>query len=294
MVSMSESLTVQGRLLATEDILRIRQLIAENRNWSRRRLSEALSVEWDWRNGSGQLKDMAARSLLLKLDARGLIELPARRRTPSNRMTDRREPRRIWDLTPVTGTFRELGPLIVQEISGNAAERTRVAAALAEFHYLGFRGTVGENLQYTVTDATGRLLACLLFGAAAWKCQARDQFIEWTREQREQRLFLIANNTRFLILPFVNVPHLASWILGQALRRLSRDWQRKYGHPIVLVETFVERDRFAGTSYRAANWTRFGSTTGRSRQDRQHRIQVPVKDVYLYPLHRRFREELSA
>jgi hypothetical protein len=291
---MNESLMVQGRLLATEDILRIRQLIAENRDWSRRRLSEVISAEWDWRNGSGRLKDMAARSLLLKLNTRGLIELPPRRRAPSNRMADGRAPRQTWDLTPVTATFRELGPLTVQEISCNAAARNQFAAALAEFHYLGFRGTVGENLQYTVTDATGRLLACLLFGAPAWKCQARDQFIEWTREQRELRLFLIANNTRFLILPFVKVPHLASWILGQALRRLSRDWQQKYGHPIVLVETFVERDRFAGTSYKAANWIRLGSTTGRSRQDRQHTLQVPVKDVYVYPLHHRFREELSA
>jgi len=291
---MTEVLTVQGRQLGTEDILRIRQLIEENRDWSRRRLSEELSAEWDWRNGSGRLKDMAARTLLLKLDARGLIELPPRRRTPSNRMAKGRVSWQSWDTTAVTGALRQIGPLMVQEISGDAAERRRFASALAEFHYLGYRGTVGENVQYTVTDRTGRLLACLLFGAPAWKCQARDQFLEWTREQRERRLFLITNNTRFLILPFVRVPHLASWILGQTLRRLSKDWERKYGHPILLVETFVERDRFAGTSYKAANWIRLGSTTGRSRQDRQHTLQVPVKDVYVYPLYHRFQEELSA
>jgi hypothetical protein len=287
-------MAVQGRRLATEDILRIRQLIAENPSWSRRRLSEVLAEEWDWRNGSGRLKDMAARTLLLKLHMRGLIELPPRRRTPPNRMAAGRVPLQAWDTTAVTGALRQTGPLMVQEISGDASERRRFAAALAEFHYLGYRGTVGENIQYTVTDGTGRLLACLLFGAPAWKCQARDQFLEWTREQRERRLFLITNNTRFLILPFVRVPHLASWILGQTLRRLSKDWERKYGHPILLVETFVERDRFAGTSYKAANWIRLGSTTGRSRQDRQHTLQVPVKDVYVYPLYHRFREELSA
>jgi hypothetical protein len=183
---------------------------------------------------------------------------------------------------------------MVQEISVDAAERRRFAAALAGFHYLGYRGTVGENVQYAVTDGTGRLLACILFGAPAWKCRTRDEFIGWSAEQRQRHLCLIANNTRFLILPFVRVPHLASWILGQTLRRLSQDWQRKYGHPILLAETFVERSRFAGTSYKAANWIRLGSTTGRSRQDRQHTLQVPVKDVYVYPLHDRFREELSA
>jgi hypothetical protein len=291
---MNEAVMVQGRQLETSDIFRIRRLMAENPNWSRRRLSEVLAQEWDWRNGSGRLKDMAARTLLLKLEARGLVELPPRRRKPSNRMAEGRVSRQDWDMAPVTGTLRQLGPLTVQEISSNASERQRFASALAEFHYLGYRGTVGENTQYAVTDTAGRLLACLLFGAPAWKCRGRDVFIGWDPARRQQRLNRITNNTRFLILPFVRVPHLASWILGQTLRRLSQDWQRKYGHPILLVETFVERDRFAGTSYKAANWIRVGSTTGRSRQDRRHTLQVPVKDVYLYPLNHRFREELSA
>jgi hypothetical protein len=153
---------------------------------------------------------------------------------------------------------------------------------------------VGENLQYTVIDAKGRLLACLLFGSAAWKCRPRDEYIGWDAEQRARHLYLVTNNTRHLILPWVRVAHLSSWILGRVLRRLSADWQRKYGHPILLVETFVERERFAGTSYKASNWLCVGSTTGRSRQDRRHTLRVPVKDIYLYPLHRRFREVLSA
>jgi hypothetical protein len=291
---MSDGLTVQGRRMATEDILRIRQLITDHPGWSRRRLSEVLCAEWDWRNGSGRLKDMATRTLLVKLEARGLIRLPARRRIPSNRMAARQAPRQTWDTTPVTGTLRELGTLTLREVSTDGAARIRFAAALAEFHYLGYRGTVGENLQYMVTDKTGRLLACLLFGSAAWKCRARDQFIGWAPERRARHLHLLTNNTRFLILPFVRVPHLASWILGRVLRRLSADWQKKYGHAIVLVETFVERERFAGTSYQASNWIRLGVTTGRSRQDRRHTLRVPVKDVHLYPLDRRFREELSA
>jgi len=196
--------------------------------------------------------------------------------------------------TPISGTLKDLGPLKVEEISGNSAARIRFAAPLSEFHYLGLRGTVGENLQYMVTDKTGRLLACLLFGSAAWKCRARDQFIGWLPEQRAHNLHLVTNNTRFLILPFVRIPHLASWILGRVLRRLSADWQTKYGHPILLVETFVERERFAGTSYKASNWIQLGATTGRSRQDRRHTLQVPVKDVYLYPLDPGFRKELSS
>lgn len=291
---MNEALVVQGRRLEPADIARIRELIAGNPGWSRRRLSEALCAEWEWRNGAGQAKDMAARTMLLKLEARGLIHLPPRRQTPSNRMALRARPRYFWDRSPIEGHLSNLGPLVVREVSEHAPARTQVAAALDEFHYLGCRGTVGENLQYSVTDESGRLLACLLFGAAAWKCRARDQFIDWTPEQRQQRLHLVANNSRFLILPFVNVPHLASWILGRVTRRLSTDWEKKYGHPVVLAETFVERDRFAGTSYKAANWVRLGETTGRSRQDRYSTLHVAVKDVYIYPLRRNFRKELSS
>jgi hypothetical protein len=291
---MNEALVVQGRRLEPADIARIRDLIAGNPAWSRRRLSEALCVEWEWRNAGGQAKDMAARTMLLKLEARGLIHLPPRRQTPSNRMALRARPRYFWDRRPIEGHLSNLGPLAIREVSEHAPARAQVAAALAEFHYLGCRGTVGENLQYSVTDESGRLLACLLFGAAAWKCRARDQFIGWGPEKRQQHLYLVVNNSRFLILPFVNVPHLASWILGRVTRRLSTDWEKKYGHTVVLAETFVERDRFAGTSYKAANWVRLGETTGRSRQDRYSTLHVAVKDVYIYPLRRNFRQELSS
>jgi hypothetical protein len=291
---MNDTIVVQGRRVTAQDVARICQLRRQHPDWSRRRLSQVLAGEWDWRNARGQLKDMAARTLLLKLEAQGLIHLPPRRQTPSNRMAARSLPRQNWDSTPVECKLADLDPLTVREISTDAAARVQMTAALAEFHYLGCRGTVGENLQYTVTDSHSRLLACLLFGAAAWKCRARDEFIGWTAGRREHRLHLITNNTRFLILPFVKVPHLASWILARVMRRLSRDWERKYGHPIALVETFVERDRFAGTSYRAANWVCLGSTAGRSRQDRYSTLQVPVKDVYVYPLRKSFRRELSS
>jgi hypothetical protein len=291
---MNETVLVQGRRLQSTDIGRIRELLAANPTWSRYRLSQVLSAEWDWRTASGRLKDMAARTMLVKLEARGLIELPLRRRASPNRMMSRRLPRLNWDSTPVQGRLLDLGPLKVREVSADTTTRLQVAAALEEFHYLGCRGTVGENLQYALTDGQGRLLACLLFGAAAWKCRARDEWIGWTADQRQQRLHLITNNTRFLILPSVRVPHLASWILGRVMRRLSADWEKKYGHPILLVETFVERDRFAGTSYKAANWVRLGETTGRSRQDRDFTLRVPVKDVYVYAVRHDFRRELSS
>jgi len=137
-------------------------------------------------------------------------------------------------------------------------------------------------------------VACVVFGAAAWKCQDRDRFIGWPAEQRQKNLALVVNNTRCLILPWVKVPHLGSWILGQVAGRIAEDWQTKYGHRVLLLETFVERERFRGTVYRAANWQAVGVTAGRSRQDRHTCLQVPVKDIYLYALQRGFREELQA
>ena len=201
MGAMSETLLVQGHRVEATDLVRIGELLAAHPEWSRRRLSEALCAAWDWRNSAGQLKDMATRSLLLKLEASGLIQLPARRRLASNRMASQRRLPRLWDPTPVTGTLAQLGPLTVQEVSRDNAARRELAAALAEFHYLGHRGTVGENLQYGVKNARGRLLGGLVFGSAAWKCRARDEFIGWSAEQRPQQLHLLTNNSRFLILP---------------------------------------------------------------------------------------------
>jgi hypothetical protein len=290
---MDEILIVQGRSLSAADLESVRSLISANPAWSRWRLSRVLCEQWNWRNAAGELKDMAARSLLLKLQERGLITLPTKRRTTVNRMKVVRVAE-VFDATPVQCSLKDLGVLEVREVSRDKTARRQLASALAQYHYLGYGGTVGENLQYTVRSEQGRLLACLVFGSSAWKCQDRDQWIAWSREQREKKLNFTTNNTRFLILPWVKVPHLASWILGQISRRLSSDWQKKYGHPILLVETFVERDRFKGTAYRAANWIRVGSTTGRTRQDRNNSLCMPVKDIYLYPLLANFRKSLCA
>jgi Domain of unknown function (DUF4338) len=290
---LQETTIVQGRAIKETDLDQIRQLIAANPQWSRRRLSEAVAAAWHWRNPAGQLKDMAARSLLLKLDQRGWIALPPRRVKPTNRMRARVIAPRLWDTRSLVVPLEELGPLEVHEVSGDQQGREILAAALAEFHYLGYRSSVGENAQYLVTQGGTRVLAGLLFGSAAWKCQDRDRFIGWSIAARERNLPLITNNQRCLILPWVRVHGLGSWMLGRVLRRLSSDWQAKYGHPIALVETFVERDRFRGTLYQAANWQRIGSTQGRTRQDQNYTMHVPVKDVYVYPLARNFREILS-
>ena len=288
------SFTLQGRELSPDDLGLIRQLLQEHPRWSRWRLSRVLCEHWHWRNAVGQIKDMAARTLLLKLQERGHIQLPPRRQTPANRMRQTQVTPGVWDRSVLASSLGELGSLEVSEVSRDRSQRQRVAAALSQFHYLGFGGAVGENLQYTVGDGHGRLLACLVFGAAAWKCQSRDQFIGWNLEQRRRNLGGLANNSRFLILPWIKVPGLASWVLGSVARRLSPDWQYKYGHPLHAVETFVEQERFAGTAYRAAHWLRVGATTGRTRQDRSRLLAAPVKDIYLHPLHRKFRERLCA
>jgi hypothetical protein len=289
----SESVTIQGRALGSEAIDELRQWVGENPHWSRWRLSRELAARWDWRNAAGQLKDMAARALLAKLAQRGLIELPARRQVPTNRMRCGAQPAVIGPTEPIACALASLQPLRVEEVSGQAAGRAWIRGALAQFHYLGFGGTVGQNLQYLVGDGRGRPVACLVFGAAAWKCQDRDRFIGWSVQQRQRNLALVANNARFLILPWVQVAHLGSWILGQVGGRIGRDWQAKYGHPVVLLETFVEQERFRGTVYRAANWQRVGQTRGRTRQDRHSCIQVAVKDIYVWPLRRGFREVLQ-
>ena len=292
---MTESLTIQGRCLSLAQLQDLRQWVGANPHWSRWRLSRELATRWDWRNGAGVLKDMAARTLLVKLAQRGLIGLPARRQVPTNRMRCGPPLTLEWSEPgqAVTGELGPLEPLSLQEVSAESAARAWVKAALARFHYLGFGGVVGENLQYVVRDAQNRPLACLVFGAAAWKCQDRDRFIGWTAEQRQKHLARVANNTRFLILPWVRVPALGSWMLGRVAARIGRDWQAKYGHPVVVLETFVEQSRFRGTVYRAANWQWVGRTQGRSRQDRHSCLQVAVKDIYLYPLRRDFRQVLQ-
>ena len=164
---------------------------------------------------------------------------------------------------------------------------------MTRYHYLGYRPLPGAQIRYMVKDE-GTLLAALGFGAAAWKVAARDSFIGWTPDQRATRLHLVVNNARFLVLPWIHIPNLASRILGLAARQVYHDWPELYGYQPVVLETYIEKKRFAGTCYKAANWIHVGQTTGRGKLDRHHRRNTPVKDVYLYPLHRHFRRVLTS
>jgi hypothetical protein len=292
---MAPTQIIQGRQLSEADVAHIRSLIEAHPGWHRAQISRVLAEQWEWRNSSGRLKDMAARSLMLKLERRGLIVLPARRRMPVQRKGAEAAGNFLDELcppNPIDESLRLLQPLSLEIVAVRTTTYSLFAGYLARHHYLGFRGPVGESMGYLVRDRYGRDLACMLFGAAAWKTTPRDNWIGWDAVTRARNLPLVTNNTRFLILPWVRVPHLASHLLGTISRRLSGDWQARYKHPIHLLETFVEKNRFKGTCYRAANWTCVGETQGRSRQDRYNQMVVPVKDIYVYVLNPGFREEL--
>lgn len=293
---MSNSFVCQGRLVTDADLIWLRSWIDAHADWSRFRLATELCKLWNWRTPAGQLKDFAARTFLRKLMERGLIALPPIC-TFNQRKNGFRAPAATAAATPSPASSIEtslvnLLPLSFIIAPNGSDEEGRFHHYLARHHYLGFHRTVGENMKYLVRDRHGRDLACVLFGSAAWKTRPRDEFIGWSPETRSRNLLWITNNTRFLILPWVRVPHPASHVLGRIIRRIRADWKAKYGHPVHLLETFVEQGRFSGTCYKAANWKYVGSTTGRSRQDRYSTLKVPVKDIYLYPLIPHFKEAL--
>ena len=261
------------------DVLFIRSLLAQNPAASRYKLSRLLCQAWDWRDPKGQLKDMAARSLLLKLSERGWITLPAKKRESPNRMRHKQVCRVEHDQHPITSGLAELMPLDLRELSLYPKDLPLFECLLHQHHYLSHTSSVGLNLKYLVRDRHGRTVSALLFGSAAWQCAARDEFIGWSAAERQRALQQITNNTRFLVMPWIEVRHLASHVLSRVLNQLQADWQRKYCRSLHLVETFVDTSRFVGSCYRAANWIEVGQTTGRTRQDRSNQIQVPPKRV---------------
>jgi hypothetical protein len=283
----------QGRRLTREQLSWLREWIVDHPRWSRKRLSRELCHEWDWRNGRGQFKDFAARSLLDKLEARALVVLPPLQAHNSHPRPKPDRPSAIdWPTESVAAHLGEIEPLQWLLPTPGSEEAKRFDAYLQHYHYLGLR-LVGENIKYLVRDQGGRDLACLLFGAPAWRAGARDQFLGWDENQRAAGLHYLTNNTRYLIPPRVQVVGLAGYLLRQVSRRVSQDWQGKYGHPLYLLESFVERDRFAGTCYRAAHWLCVGQTQGRGRQGPNPLAPTEqLKDVYLYPLLAQFRQHL--
>ena len=285
-------MTIQGRLVTPDDIQLIRRLMKENPDWHRTRLSKELCIIWNWRASNDQYKDMACRSLLLKLEKLGHITLPPRINQVNNPLRNRSIQYVLHQKLPIQAKLKALAPIQIEPVQ-NQKQEALFKTLIALYHYLGYCGTVGENMKYIVSDHEANPLACLLFGSAAWKIAPRDAFIGWDAKTRKRNLHLISNNMRFLILPWVQVPNLASHILGRIARRISTDWINKYGHPLYLLETFVDRDRFRGICYRAANWIYVGPTKGRTRNDCYNNIRVPIKEVYLYPITKNFREGLQ-
>jgi hypothetical protein len=277
---------LQGRRIAPEELTWLKGWIQEHPDWSRKRIARELCQRWEWVDRQGRLKDFAARSLLLKLQERGWVELPALR------MYNRRPPRAAptWEAwTEPSGwkaTLAEISPVRLETLMAGSEAQARWRFYLHRYHYLGL-SVVGENMGYLAKDSQGRDVACLLFGAAAWRCAPRDRRLGWRAPQAAEQLERVVNNTRFLVMPWVRVKYLASHVLGEAARRINGDWRQKYGHGVDWLETFVDRDRYRGSCYRAANWECVGQTQGRSRQDRDHELRVPIKDVYLYELKQR-------
>jgi hypothetical protein len=282
----------RGCEIGEEDILSIRALIERYPKESRRRLSTRICEAWQWRQANGALRDMVCRGLLLMLERAGQITLPPVSYVRNNPLAHRARPEPVLiDKTPIEDPLRKLQPLEFEQVRRSAQEPL-FNSLMEEHHYLGYEQPVGEHLKYVVW-AEGRPIACLAWSSAPRHLGSRDHYIGWDATTRRSRIRFIAYNTRFLILPWVRVEHLASHILGRMAARISDDWQRGYGHPIYFLETFIDPERFRGTCYRAANWVLMGRTTGRGKQSNSYVPNRSIKEVLGYPLTKHFRELLG-
>ncbi len=290
---METLLRYRGRNITGGDAAFMRKLIEENPSLSRRALSKILCEAWNWRQPNGSLRDMVARGLMLELDRAGHIELPPRRFKPRNPLAERAKPDRLLPLEwkPIEARVAEVRPLEFRQVR-RTGEEALFNSLIETHHYLGYTQPVGEHLKYMIY-AQGTPVACMAWSSAPRHIAPRDRFIGWTQSERQRNIHLVSYNTRFLILPWAGVPHLASHILGQIARRISRDWEALYCHPIYYLETFVDTERFRGTCYRAANWQYLGKTTGRGKDDQTKKANRSLKDILGYPLSGRFREHLS-
>jgi hypothetical protein len=283
----------RGRVITSEDIAFIRDLLAQHPGLSRRRLSAKLCEAWQWRQANGALRDMVCRGLLLQLDRAGEIQLPSVRFTPPNPLVRREPPApMLLDTTPVTGALRQIQPIELEQVR-RTADEPLFNSLMEHHHYLAYEQPVGEHLKY-LAWAQGRPIACVAWSSAPRHLGSRDRYIGWSAEARRRNIRFIAYNTRFLILPWVRVPHLASHLLSQMTSRLSRDWEYLYSHPVYFAETFIDPGRFRGTCYRAANWILMGRTTGRGKASTSHKPNRPIKEILGLPLTRKFRQLLSS
>ncbi len=278
-----------GRLFSPQEIEQVRELIHSHPQMNRQQLSYRVCEHFDWRKRDGSLKDMSCRVALLRMHREGLIELPPPRHKVNPcrgfaRRTAHSVPEALFE-----AAVHELANLRLERVDRNNGALWN--EYIDRYHYLGYKPLPGAQLRY-FAYAGDRLVGLLGFGAAAWKTGPRDSWIGWSREQRQRNLGAVVNNARFLILPWIRVKGLASKLLAMASRALPQDWEGRYGYRPLVLETFVEAARFAGTCYRAANWTCVGQTQGRGKLGDHWIGQVPIKTVWVYPLVRDFRERL--
>jgi len=289
---MGALLKYRGREVTDADAAFLQDLIQRNPGASRRALSRLVCQAWNWVQPNGATRDMVCRGLMLALHRAGHIVLPACRHISVNPLVQRRRPAPVTlEAEPIHSPLSDLLPLTFRQVRRTKEERT-FNGLIEAHHYLGYTQPVGEHLKYLVFSGE-RLLACLAWSSAPRHLGPRDRFIGWSKEQRGRNLRFLAYNPRFLILPWVQVPHLASHILGRMARILPADWERIYGHDVVYLETFVDPTRYKGTCYRAANWTVLGQTTGRGKNDLTHKANRSLKAVLGYPLCRDFRQRLG-
>ena len=297
---MSESPAVRycGRDFTADEMKWIRRMVLRrDPNWTRRAMSVALCEHLQWRKPDGALKDMSARVALLRMHRDGLIELSPPKQTgvggkPKDlaQVADTDWPSALIELPQ---DLRQVRPLHFEIIK--AGPRSRIWNSFIErYHYLGYKPLPGAQMRYLVRSANHKPLALLGFGAAAWKTAPRDQFIGWSAQCRERNLHLLVNNARFLILPWIRIPNLASHILACCEKRLPHDWLQRYSIPPAMFETFCEIPRFAGTCYQAANWIQVGQTQGRGKLDVRNEYALPIKDIWLKPLHRNWKTVLNS
>jgi len=284
-----ESLRFCGRTFQAHELEWMKSLLACE-SLTRCQLARRVCEQWHWVNRAGRLKEMSCRVALLRMERAGLIRLPAPRQPNTNGRPSPDELRIPRPEGPLSLTVAERESVRLALVQ-TPSEARWYRALMRHHHYLGCKPMAGAQLRYLVWSGDW-LLGGLGFGAAAWMVAARDRWIGWSASQREQRLEWVINNSRFLLLPWVECRNLGSWVLGRVARQLPSDWQSRYGYRPVLLESFVEEARFRGTCYQAANWLCLGQTRGRGKLEKTHAAVLPIKRVFVRPLRPDFRDLL--
>jgi hypothetical protein len=289
------SVTFCGQSLEQDQVDEIAMIVATFPKLTRSELANTICELFEWKRPTGKLKTVECRQFLEDLEARGIIRLPACQSQFAQRTKFSIDKTASSNAQAVLSVkLSDLAPVLLDRVKSHA-ERQLWYEYVDRYHYLGYRLPFGAQVRYFIQSKRSRdYLGCLQFSSPAWKMAARDQWIGWSDEERKKNLQKIISNSRFLIFPWVRVNNLASVVLSLAAKIVPHDWCETYGYRPVLIETLVDKQRFNGTCYRAANWVHVGQTTGRGRMDRQNKRKgMAVKDIFIYPLAKRFRQELS-